>query len=405
LASGSLTRADIEAWSTEHLDTAATHWSSTAQAWEEHFTTIHSGMTRPGGTTWDGAGADAAAERSWADLVTVRGAADALHSASAHATTGSGDVAWAKRQALNAIVEAEEDGFTVGQDFSVKDTSMPSLLSDGEDRQSKAKEHAHAIQTAVQQLVDADKQTADRIHGALSPLNGVTFPGHEGDGKHDATMQAVDFGFKRDVPKPPPPPPAGPNRQDIAKVLDQLPSDSRPNIKVVRSQADIDRLWQWMKQNGVENPGRYGGTNGVSVDLPDGTSVGERAAARSTGQSALDVNVPGRGYIKVHINPEKGAEPNIPAPKAPVEAPKVAEPQAPRPAPPPVAEAGPAAKPAPVAEPAPAVKPTPGIGGWGGPSAEPMGPQPVHPPGSINHHFPILGDDNPNENPRDFEGH
>ena len=129
MASGSLTRADIEAWSTEHLDTAATHWSSTAQAWEEHFTTIHSGMTRPGGTTWDGAGADAAAERSWADLVTVRGAADALHSASAHATTGSGDVAWAKRQALNAIVEAEEDGFTVGQDFSVKDTSMPPAAS------------------------------------------------------------------------------------------------------------------------------------------------------------------------------------------------------------------------------------------------------------------------------------
>ena len=160
-----------------------------------------------------------------------------------------------------------------------------------------------------------------------------------------------------------------------------------------------------MKQNGVENPGRYGGTNGVSVDLPDGTSVGERAAARSTGQSALDVNVPGRGYIKVHINPDKGAEPSIPAPKAPVEAPKVAEPQAPRAASPPAVEGGPAAKPAPVVEPAPAVKPTPGIGGWGGPSAEPFGPQPVHPPGSINHPFPILGEDNPNESPRDFEGH
>lgn len=192
MAGGSLTRSDIEAWSTEHLDTAATHWTSTAQAWEEHFTTIHNGMLRPGGTTWEGAGADAAAERSWADLVTVRGVADALHSASGHATNGSGDVAWAKRQALNAIAEAEEDGFTVGQDFSVKDTSMPSLLLGSEDRQSKAKEHAHAIQAAVQQLVDADKQAADRTQGALSPLNGLTFPGQDG-GQHDPTVKAVDY--------------------------------------------------------------------------------------------------------------------------------------------------------------------------------------------------------------------
>ncbi|MFL0289172.1 hypothetical protein ACJH6H_28445 [Mycobacterium sp. SMC-21] len=201
MAGGSLTRADVEAWNTEHLDTAATHWSSTAQAWEEHFTTIHNGMTRPGGTTWEGAGADAASERSWMDLVTVRGAADALHSASAHATNGSGDVAWAKRRALNAITEAEEDGFTVGQDLSLKDTSTPSLLSDGEDRQSKAKEHAHAIQAAVQQLVDADKQTADRIHGALFPLNGVKFPGHDGDGNHDPTVEAVDYQKPKEPPQ------------------------------------------------------------------------------------------------------------------------------------------------------------------------------------------------------------
>jgi len=223
LAGGSLTRADIEAWNTEHLDAAATHWTSTAQAWEEHYTTIHNGMTRPGGTIWEGAGADAAAERSWTDLVTVRGAADALHSASGHATNGSGDVAWAKRQALNAIAEAEEDGFTVGQDLSVKDTSMPSLLSGGEDRQSKAKEHAHAIQAAVQQLVDTDKRAADRIHGALSPLNGLTFPG-QGDGKHDPTVKAVDYhpGEKPgDKPggKPDEKPPAATDPNGLASLL------------------------------------------------------------------------------------------------------------------------------------------------------------------------------------------
>ncbi len=396
--SGAITRSDIETWDFTHLETAATHWSTAAQEAESQFTTIHSGMLRPGGTEWAGTAADTAVESSWRDVVKVRGAGDALYTAARHATVGAGDLSWAKQQALSAIEEAEAAGFIVEQDLSVRDSTVFGPPS----RRQQAIAFGQDIHAKVQALAALDKKVAAQITSALAPLETLQFP--ENRKRGDPAAQMVDYGFKQDSPVPPPPP-SGPNGQDIAKVLDQLPSDSRPNIKVVRSQADIDRLWQWMKQNGVDNPGRYGGTNGVSVDLPDGTSVGERAAARSTGQSALDVNVPGRGYIKVHINPDKGAEPNIPAPKAPVEAPKVAEPEAPRAAPPPAAEAGPAAKPAPVVEPAPAVKPTPGIGGWGGPSAEPFGPQPVHPPGSINHPFPILGEDNPNENPRDFEGH
>lgn len=180
----SLTRADVEAWSTEHLEAAATHWTSAATEWEAQFETIHTGMLRPGGTTWEGAGADAAAESSWGDLVKVRGAVDGLHAAAGHATHGSGDVAWAKRQVLNAIAEAEQDGFTVGQDFSVKDTRMPSLLLGTEDRQSKATEHAHDIQAAVQTLVAADKQAGARIRSALAPLEGLTFPEHGGNGAH-----------------------------------------------------------------------------------------------------------------------------------------------------------------------------------------------------------------------------
>ena len=50
---GSLTRSDIEAWDTTHLETAATHWRSTAVRWEGHFETIHTGMLRPGRTIWE----------------------------------------------------------------------------------------------------------------------------------------------------------------------------------------------------------------------------------------------------------------------------------------------------------------------------------------------------------------
>lgn len=52
------TRSDIEAWSVEHLETAGVHWRTTATQWESHFQTIHAGMLRPGGSTWEGEAAD-----------------------------------------------------------------------------------------------------------------------------------------------------------------------------------------------------------------------------------------------------------------------------------------------------------------------------------------------------------
>lgn len=395
---GALTRSDIEAWDTTHLEAAATHWRSTAAHWESHFETINTGMLRPGGTAWEGPAADAAAERSWGDLVKVRGVGDALYAAAGHATAGADDIVWAKRQVLDAITEAEEAGFTVGQDFSVTDKSGDSLLRSTVARQQQAQAFATEISTRVQTLAALDKQAAAKITTALAPLHQMNFG--------EPTAQAAGFRTVKDAPAAPqpPPPPTGPSGADIAKVLDQLPSDSRPNIKVVRSKADIDRLWEWMKRNGVENPGRYRGTDGVSMDLPDGTSIGQRSAAGSTGEPALDVNVPGKGYIKVHINPEKGAAPAIPeatppapAKPAPAEGPSATE-SAPKAQP-----AEPNAPRAPVTETAPGES-APGFEGGGAPGF-PMGPQPVHPPGSIHHPFPILGEDDPEENPRDFEGH
>lgn len=186
-------------------------------------------MLRPGGTTWEGAGADAAAESSWGDLVKVRGAVDGLHAAAGHATHGSGDVAWAKRQVLNAIAEAEQDGFTVGQDFSVKDTRMPSLLLGTEDRQSKATEHAHDIQAAVQTLVAADKQAGARIRSALAPLEGLTFPEHGGNGAHVSMVdnRVEKPGDGKDKPGEKPSGAADPNGLASLMLPPEKPDDAK----------------------------------------------------------------------------------------------------------------------------------------------------------------------------------
>ena len=97
-------------------------------------------------------------------------------------------------------------------------------------------------------------------------------------------------------------------------VLEKLPQGDRPWIREVRTPEDLQRLWKWMEQNGIENPSRYGDpSKGVWKDLPDGTGVGQRSSAGSTKIPALDINLSGTDHWKVHINPRTGGFPEIPA--------------------------------------------------------------------------------------------
>ncbi|MFL0156562.1 hypothetical protein [Mycobacteroides chelonae] len=194
-AAGIPTRSQIEGWETAHLTAAATHWTETAQAWESHFTTIHTGMSRPGGTTWEGAGADSAADTAFGDLVKVRGAADALHSAAEFARNGTDDIDWAKRQATAAITEAEAAGFTVGEDLSVKESAANSLLRVSAARAQQMQDFADEIASRAQTLAAVDKAVAGQITGALAPLETLTFP-EDGRQGQEPTVQFVSNEFK-----------------------------------------------------------------------------------------------------------------------------------------------------------------------------------------------------------------
>lgn len=249
---GALTRGDVEAWGTTHLEDAATHLRSAAQRWEGHFETIHTGMLRPGGTAWDGPAADAAAERSWGDLVKVRGAGDALYAAAGCATNGAGDVAWAKRQVLDAVTEAEEAGFTVGQDFSVTDKSAGSLLRSTAARQQQAQAFATEISTRVQALVAVDKAVAAQITTAMAPLESLSFP--QDHGSVAPTVKAVDYRHFKQEPGPADPDDPnrhalypnrnpwglyGPNNQDDGKAAEKAALDElqrNTGIPIIRQQ-------------------------------------------------------------------------------------------------------------------------------------------------------------------------
>lgn len=160
----------ILGWDTEHLSRAATDWSTTAQRWEDAFDTVHRGMLAPGGTVWVGAAAEAAQERAFADLVRVRGLADTLSDSATVARRGAEQLEYLKRQAIEAVREAREAGFTVGEDLSVIDTGKYSGV-----RAVAAQRYRVAITARAAALSAADRDIAARISAAATALNSVGF--------------------------------------------------------------------------------------------------------------------------------------------------------------------------------------------------------------------------------------
>src|ERR1700730_11996205 len=102
---------EIQAWDVSHLENAARDWTATAQHWETPFTSIHRTSMSPGGTAWEGAAAEAAQERTFADLVKVRGLADVLHESAAIARRGAETLDSAKRSVLDAVQDASAAGY------------------------------------------------------------------------------------------------------------------------------------------------------------------------------------------------------------------------------------------------------------------------------------------------------
>ncbi|MEE6164437.1 MULTISPECIES: hypothetical protein [unclassified Mycolicibacterium] len=157
-------------------------------------------IENPGGTVWEGDAKDAALDRVTTDATVVRNQADVIVRAADIAENGVADIQAAQRQALEAIEEAEADGFKVGHDLSVRDTRRVDL-SDMAARHTAAKLHAEDIRWNAERLVAADAFVSQRLEAKATELESLTFHG-EG---HDTTVQAVGWGPWKQDPEIPAP--------------------------------------------------------------------------------------------------------------------------------------------------------------------------------------------------------
>jgi hypothetical protein len=164
----------IQAWDTQHLEAAATHWDARAQVWMESYDAVRREVPAPGGTVWEGVAADAIVARVGSDRARAIGAADLLHGVAAVARSGAGEVEFAKQQAIDEVNAAQAQGFTVSEDLSVHDpsTRMSPVLA--AHRQAQAQANAAAIRTAATGLVTTDTEVAAQITAAAGMTNANT---------------------------------------------------------------------------------------------------------------------------------------------------------------------------------------------------------------------------------------
>ena len=158
-----------------HLTDAADSWAKTAELWESAFTEVRDATLRPGGTDWEGAGAEAVQDRTDRDVVPVRAAASQLREAASIARHGAGQMEANQRAVLKAVDDARADGFRVGGDYTVTDTQNGGTLGDRVARRTVALSHSHYIRHQLSMFARADADIASNIDAATRGLDKIWF--------------------------------------------------------------------------------------------------------------------------------------------------------------------------------------------------------------------------------------
>ncbi|WP_231986671.1 hypothetical protein [Mycobacterium sp. 852002-40037_SCH5390672] len=172
------TLSQIRAWSTQHLTDAAGYWSKTADQWDDAFLQMRN---QSHSIAWKGAGGDALRQRTTSDLSTVSSRADQLRQAAGIARNGASDISAAQRSVLNAVSDAENAGFDVGEDLSVSYTDHGGTPAQQAALQAQAETMASEIWSRAKQLDGTEVKVAGQLTAATTGLGNATFA-HNGKG-------------------------------------------------------------------------------------------------------------------------------------------------------------------------------------------------------------------------------
>jgi hypothetical protein len=173
------------------LRTATTQWQNAADTYVEQIDT-------PNGTEWTGQMATRYFDGARTDQSVVNRAVDQARSIADDAERGADSLRGARESALEAISQAEEDNFNVGEDLSVSDRTSPTSSAARAARQQAAVGHRNYIAHCAGRLESENERIAAQLHTGAGEMTSMA----PSQWNKQQGAQALDDKFKQDGPKP-----------------------------------------------------------------------------------------------------------------------------------------------------------------------------------------------------------
>lgn len=330
VGTGLPSRTEIEGWAAAiaALEMHSDSYRAAAHQIECSADTYAQQLSSPGGSEWLGSAADAAMARAYSDRGVIYDAADSFRDAARVAAAGSQDLRLTRERALEAIADAEAEGFLVSDDLTVSDSRPVSSTSPTERarRIAEAVAHQGLIEMTAAALASQDYELAARLDIQAAQVMAMIPP-------EWADPIPADYPTARplDALRHPERPPANDllsvrNAEDVHRIVDPLPPGRQPGVKTLPTPEAILGLYGQLTENSMPGPpSTYPGQWRV---LEDGTRVGMRPTSKFGGPT-VEIWYPDGTKTDVHL----AERPKVPTP-APAPAPQPAPVPIPEPSPP-----------------------------------------------------------------------
>jgi hypothetical protein len=190
----SMTRSRIEAFdgTASVLEQSAGQWRTSAAHWEDASAAYVSQVAAPGGTDWRGEAADSAVAKARADHQIVLRVSGHAQEMAGTAAQGSNCLIGARATALEAIAQAEQEGFAVREDLSVIDMHARTA-AERAGRLPVARGHAGYIAHCADRLEMQNDSVAARLRAGAIQMRDMT-PAHW-QSNSDAFVQPTGYGI------------------------------------------------------------------------------------------------------------------------------------------------------------------------------------------------------------------
>jgi hypothetical protein len=146
-------------------------------------------VQHPGGVPWEGKAATAAITQAGSDLSTTRPFTWSWDDVASNTQRWEDELEAGTRTALDAVADAERDGFEVGEDYTVSDTYDAETEEEYEERLEQAEAHAGLIGHRVTMLVGNETRIDGQMRAMSAGWGTLNFKESPGGGPDDDPTQ------------------------------------------------------------------------------------------------------------------------------------------------------------------------------------------------------------------------